>query len=133
MEDDIFNKYKAELEQDVIIDDFNIKDVQLQLPGRKHKWIARLIQHKQEIQKLQQIREEKINNGITAIKESGGLNLSDRTLRQKIELTEEIIKIDEFIKKHGIIIEYLEKVEKIFSNITYDIKNLIEIRKLELL
>ena len=35
------------------------------------------------------------------------------------------------INEEKLIVEFLEKIEKIFSSLTYDIKNIIEIMKLE--
>ena len=41
--------------------------------------------------------------------------------------------IDEEIKEHKLIVEFLEKSERIFSSMTFDIKNITEIMKLETL
>ena len=42
-----------------------------------------------------------------------------------------MIDINQQIKEHKLVIEFLEKSEKIFSSLTFDIKNLVEIIKLE--
>ena len=39
--------------------------------------------------------------------------------------------ITDYIKEQRLCIEYLEKVERILSSMTFDIKNLTEIMKLE--
>ena len=49
----------------------------------------------------------------------------------KIDSTEQIISIDEEIEETNIMIEYLEKVEQIFKTMSYDLKNIIDINKLE--
>ena len=42
----IMERYIEEIKQDLIVNDFNIKEVQLRLPARKHFWVARLIDAK---------------------------------------------------------------------------------------
>ncbi len=51
--------------------------------------------------------------------------------RSKAEEHDKIKDIDSQISENKIIIEFLEKVEKIFNSMTFDIKNLTEIMKLE--
>ena len=46
---EILNKYDVELSNILTIDEFNIKDIQLKLPGIKHIWAGRLIRHKKEL------------------------------------------------------------------------------------
>jgi hypothetical protein len=48
-----------------------------------------------------------------------------------MESNEKIVDINNQIYYNTLIIEYLEKVEKVLSSITYDIKNIVEIMKLE--
>ena len=45
--------YLKEMEKDVIFDDFTIKETQMKLPAIKHKWVGRLIRHKQTTHSLQ--------------------------------------------------------------------------------
>ena len=44
-----------------------------------------------------------------------------------------IMKLDRKIKEERLLVEFLEKAEKIFSSMTFDIKNITEIVKLETL
>ena len=50
---DLIKRYKEEIGNDLVINDFNIKEVQLRLPSRKHFWAARLIDAKIELHSLQ--------------------------------------------------------------------------------
>jgi hypothetical protein len=52
-------------------------------------------------------------------------------LDKKIDASEAIQKIDSDISEVLLSIEYLEKIENILRSMTYDIKNIIEINKLE--
>ena len=45
----LLEEYIVELEKDVKIDQFNIRDVQMKLPAYKHKWVGRLMRQKQQL------------------------------------------------------------------------------------
>ena len=47
------------------------------------------------------------------------------------QANETVEKLTEEIKESEMIVEYLEKVEKIFSAMTYDYKNIVELMKME--
>ena len=59
------------------------------------------------------------------------VQLSKASLEKAVESTDEIRKINEQIKEEESIIEYLEKVEKIYSSLTYDIKNMVQMTSME--
>ena len=52
-------------------------------------------------------------------------------LKPWVESIDEVKKINEDIKETESIIEYLEKVEKVYSSLTYDIKNMIQMTSME--
>ena len=56
---EIIEKYQEELKDHLTIDEFNLKDTQLQLAGRKHIWVGRLMRHKHELNTLQRQKKEK--------------------------------------------------------------------------
>ena len=128
----IIDKFKEELEKDTHIDELNLLQKQLQLPAIKHKWVARLIDAKRHLNNL--IRKKKvIRAAVVAALEKDGIppGIPKSSLDKKIENTKSIAEIDEQIQDIEITIEYLEKVESIFRSMTYDLKNIIEINKLE--
>ena len=45
----ILEEYLKEMEKDVVFDDFTIKETQMKLPAIKHKWVGRLVRHKQDL------------------------------------------------------------------------------------
>lgn len=134
MEDlsNLFEKYKEELKDDLAIDDFTLHDKQMKLPGVKHKWVYRLIQMKQERAKLTELRQTAMEKVVESIREAQIVSLSDRALITKASSHEIIKKIDSQIIYCKNLIDYLERVEKVCSQTTFDIKNLVEIKKLEL-
>ena len=97
----LLEEYISELSVDVQIDEFSMKDVQMKLPAIKHKWTGRLMRAKMEI-------EEK-----TA------------------ELHPDVKETWDQINELKLVVEFLEKTEKTLSSITFDIRNIVEIIKLE--
>lgn len=129
----LIDKYKQELEEDTKINLLNIKDVQMFLPSIKHKWASRLIQHKIELKKSHSLL-KKAREKIFAKNSKGNpVKVSKATMMNKVDDNDVIVRIKDKIEEHEIIIEYLEKVERVFNSMTYDIKNLVEIMKLETL
>lgn len=124
-----FFKYKEELEKDLKIDQFTIGDKVNQIPHLKHFWVAKLIESKIELKSLQKRKNELIKE-ITE-KTKAELQLSLSSTNNIINKAPVIVEINEKIEELELVIEYLEKAEKIFSSMTYDIKNSIEILKME--
>lgn len=128
--DNLFEEYEKEIFSDTKIDELNLLEKQLQLPAIKHKWVARLITHKRKVNNLEKKRKE-IKEIVLSKMSDIPKGIPKKILDAKIDTTEEIQKIDEEIEKHNIMIEYLEKVEQIFKSMSYDLKNIIDINKLE--
>jgi hypothetical protein len=128
---ELLKRYKEEIGSDLLITDFNIKDIQLKLPSRKHFWAARLIDAKIELSNLQKRKKNLKKSLVTKIIADAPVKITQQTAEIAAESTDELISITDSIKEYELIIEYLEKVEKIMSGMGYDIKNIIEIQKLE--
>ena len=133
MEDkSLFERYCVELADDTKVDDFNVKVTQSELPGRKHKWVARLIQQKIEYNKLKEVRRDAIKSIVENLRVEQVIRVSDKTLYLQAEDHELIKKIDREIMNCNILIEFLEKEEKVLASMSFDIKNLIELRRQEM-
>jgi hypothetical protein len=128
---DLLNKYKQEIEQDLIINDFNIKEVQLRLASRKHFWVARLIDEKINLNKLHKKKKDLKKKLTSKIINEAPVRLTQQTAERAADCTDEIISISDSIKDSEFVIEYLEKVDKIMNNLHWDIKNIIDIQKME--
>lgn len=128
---DVLERYKKEISEDLVINEFNIKDVQLKLPSRKHFWAARLIDTKIQLSALTKKKKiVKVSVARRIIAESP-VKLTQANAESAAESSEEVEKINALIKECECIVEYLEKVEKIFSTLHWEIKNIIELNKLE--
>jgi hypothetical protein len=127
-----FEKYNEELSIDTAIDEMNILEQQMKLPAVKHKWVARLIENKNRLNKLNRTR-KKNKAAVLANFEINGIptGIPKGKVDSKIDGTDSMLTIDEQIEDVEAIIQYLEKIEKIFHSMTYDIKNIVEIQKME--
>jgi hypothetical protein len=126
---DLFEKYYEEIKEDVKYDQINILEKQLMLPAIKHKWVSRLVMAKRKKMELEK-RKKDAKEGVMATLQIP-TGVPKVALNARIESSETIRKIDDEINETNIIIEYLEKVEKIFSSVTYDIGNATKLMVLE--
>jgi hypothetical protein len=129
---DIIEKYEAEIKEDAHVDELNVKDVAMRLPAIKHKWVSRLIYHKRQVSKLSNELDNIVDLSMKKLKQMGDIQLSPKALQARITTTAEYKKIEEDREYHRSIVDYLEHVESIFRYMTNDIKNVIEIMKLEM-
>ncbi len=127
----LIEKYNDEIKKYVTVDEFNMKQVQMDLPATRHYWVGRLMYHKQEILKLKKLRKEAQKKIADKLEHESPVGLNPKTLEQAQQNHPLIAKIDGQIAEHDLIVEYLGKIEANFRSISFDIKNLIEIVKLE--
>jgi hypothetical protein len=128
---ELLQKYIKEIAEDLKIDEINIKDVQMRTPARKHFWVARLINHKIELDKLKKKKKSLTKMLLQTAEHKTPVILSKINLEKTIEETPQIQEINDAIKENELIIELLEKTEKTFSSLTYDIKNITAIMTME--
>jgi len=127
----ILEKYGEELRMDVTLDAFTVHDVQLKLPAIKHKWVGRLMRHKSTIIDLKKKKKLRHRELIETINEEAAVRLSVSAVSSLIDEKGLMEEINDQIDEQRVVIEYLEKVERILSSMTFDIRNLTEIMKLE--
>lgn len=125
------DKYIGELFEDTTLDEFTMKDVQMKLPGIKHKWAGRLIRTKISLNQIRKKRSKLLSAMADRLIEESPVKISKPLAKQKVEQHESIIDIDDEISDKKAVIEFLEKAERILNSMTFDIKNLTEIMKLE--
>lgn len=125
--DTLFETYQKEIVEDIKVDELSLKDKAMLVPTIKHKWVGRLMTHKAQLRKLNDLKKKTLKK----ISSESPIPLSKTTLEQAAENNENIVKIQESIDRLEVIIEYLEKVEKLTSSLTWDCKNLIDLQKLE--
>lgn len=128
---ELLERYIKEITNDLQVDELNIKDVQMRLPSRKHFWAARLIKHKIDLSKIKQDKDKTRRDLIQKVSQTTPVKLSLPTLEKTVDSLEEMEELKTCIREHELIIELLEKAEKNFNSMTFDIKNIIELMKLE--
>ena len=128
---ELLRKYINEIGQDLVLDDFNLKEAQMRLPARKHFWVARHMEAKIKRNSLigdkKKIKKELVKKVIT----DSPVRISQSAAESAAERHESIDSLNKGIAEQDAIIEYLEKVEKIMGNMHWEIKNIIDINKME--
>jgi hypothetical protein len=119
--------------KDVDLDEFNLKDVQMKLPALKHKWVGRLIRAKGELERLRSARDNVVKQVAQEVIDTATYQVNLATAQKAAEKHASVKSIDESIKENRLIVDFLEKGERIFSGMSFDIKNIIEVMKLETL
>jgi hypothetical protein len=127
----LLEDYIKELENDLKIDELNLKDYQLRLPGIKHKWAGRCIRHKLELIDIKREKEILKKTLANKLQEQSPVKITAPVAERTAEKYAEVLKFDDKIKQFELIIELLEKAEKTLSSTSFDIKNLVDIIKLE--
>jgi hypothetical protein len=128
---ELLERYIKEIAEDLRVDELNIKDVQMRLPSRKHFWSARLINHKIDLQRIKKSRDKKKKELIQQVADNAPIKFSMPSLEKTVDSLDTMEELNDSVREQELIIELLEKVEKNFNSMTYDIKNIIEIIKLE--
>jgi hypothetical protein len=127
----LFEKYNNEIKKYVTVDEFNMKQIQMDLPSARHYWVGRLMFHKHEIHKLKKLRKQAHQKITEKIQNESPVGLTVKTIESAIDRHTVVTKIDEQIAENELLVDYLNKIETNFRSISFDIKNLIEIVKLE--
>lgn len=124
--------YITELENDLKFDELSLKDYQQRLPGIKHKWAGRCIRHKLELIALKKNKDKLKRAIVDKINEMSPVKLTAPVAERTAESSTELTEADAYIKEIELVIELLEKSERTLNSTSYDIKNLIDIMKLEI-
>ena len=131
MDMEILKRYISEITKELDINEMNLKESSMRAPARKHFWVSRLINHKVDLNTCKKTKDNLVKSLIVKAEAASPVQLSKASLEKAVESTDEIRKINEQIKEEESIIEYLEKVEKIYSSLTYDIKNMVQMTSME--
>ena len=126
---DLLETYSKEIEMDTSIDVTNIMEKQLSCPNVKHKWLFRLMKAKKELIDLVELKDNFVNN---VMNKDNPLKLSKAVIANKLETQGDYKNLQKRIKEQEILVEYLDSsVNKIFSQMGFDFKNLVELMKME--
>ena len=125
-------KFSEEVKVDLKINDMNLSDMSFDVPQKKHYWATRLIFEKQKLNQLEREKKKLEREVLKAATNALPIEASYRLKKSKVNETQVMQNITQEIEDQKLLVQYLEKVEKIFAFITNDIKNIIEIRQMDL-
>jgi len=128
---ELLRKYIEDITKDLYLDDFNIKEAQMRLPARKHFWVARLMEAKIKRNSFFRNKKNLKKEVVKKVISDSPVRISQSAAESAAERHESISKLNESISEQDSIIEYLEKVEKIMGHMHWEIKNIIDINKME--
>ena len=128
---DLLQEYQEKISEFLVIDELNMKDKQMELPGARHYWVGRLMHHKQEILKLQRAKTQALVMLRQKIEGESPVMLNHKTIHSSINSHEVIQKIDQEIAKNELYVDYLTRVEANFRDAQYGLNNLTKIITLE--
>lgn len=130
-EPDLLEKYQKQIAEFLSIDELNMKDKQMMLPGERHYWVGRLMFHKQEILKLQRVKSQAIVKLREKLESSSPVVLNKQTINHSVQNHEIIQKIDYEIQKNELCVDFLSRVEANLRDAQYGLNNLTKIITLE--
>ncbi len=127
----LLDQYIDEIEKDLQINEFNLKDSSMKTPARKHYWVSKLIRHKKNLLILKKQKDNIKREIVDKIIEESPVKITTPVAEKASYKHNKMKEISEKISNEELIIEFLEKTEKTFSAVGFDIKNIIEIMKME--
>lgn len=128
---EVLSNYIQQIKNDLEINQINIADVARKLPARRHHWAARLIEHKIKINELEKQKSNIIKEVSAKIGKDSPVLMSSKTIQNAAESSNDIQSINEQIATNKLIVEFLEQVQKNFFSASHDVRNIVEIMKLE--
>jgi len=128
---EMMDTYGGEFKEEMVFDEFHIHELMQKLPVINHKWVARMIRYKDDLNKIKRLKEGKKKELYEYYKSTQIVNMSDAALYRKIDACDDIKKINRVMEDTKLMIEYLSGIVDICRRSGYDVKNIIEWIKLE--
>ena len=124
-------RYIKELEDDVKLTEYNLREKSLLCSSNWAKWLSYLFLEKENMQRIADATQKILK------KKSATVKSTDSVLRMKSE--EKISENDETVKKLNLLskqtqdkIDYIERALNILQNFGYQIKNVHDVLKLQM-
>jgi hypothetical protein len=124
-------KYQQQYQEFCNIDDFNLEDRAKRVPAEKHFWVCRLIDAKIEMDNLHKMKASHRTTLKQKILTESPIVLNEQVLNTQVDKSPSMDNINQKIKEHAFMIEYLEKLVNQITFIGNDIKNIISVKALQ--
>jgi|TARA_B100000085_G_C18160114_1_gene357062 hypothetical protein len=128
---DIIERYQQEADIDTNLDRLSVTETQERLVSNKHKWAARLTNHKYNINKYVTEKTLLTNQLIEEYQNNQPVSVSRNIAEKAIINNKQLVSINFKIENEILIVDFLDKIYKNVSFATNDIKNLAELIRLE--
>jgi len=128
---DIIERYQQEADIDTNLDRLSVTETQERLVSNKHKWAARLTNHKYNINKYVTEKALLTNQLIEEYQNNQPVSVSRNIAEKAIINNKQLVSINFKIENEILIVDFLDKIYKNVSFATNDIKNLAELIRLE--
>lgn len=115
------------------IDDLNLEEKLKKLPHEKHFYVARYMDAKIERDQLDKKLKVARSKASSRIMEDAPVALNSRELNSSLDSLESIQEINDQIKELDYVVQYLDMAIKQITFMGNDLKNLIELKKMELM
>jgi hypothetical protein len=126
----LLEQYAKEVEIDTSIDATNVMDKQMSAPNVKHKWLYRLMQARMQLLKYTEEKEAILQAAIEH--NPARLKISNAAIKASVESKDEVKALNTKINRYTLLVDYLDGVvNKIYTQIGFDFKNLVELMKME--
>lgn len=127
---ELLKRYQEQYEEFCKIDSFNLDERARRVPAEKHFWVCRLIDAKILRDKLIK-QKSRLKNGVEEkLMENSPVRV-DKSYLNKIDESPVLENINEKIKETEYLIEYLDLLVRQVTYIAQDIKNIVDIEKLQ--
>ena len=128
---EILQKYMKELEEDVKVTEYNLKEKALTTSALWAKWLSYLYHEKQNLDKIAETKQKILKKKM--LQNNNNDSILKMKSQEKIEQSDENIKkLNIFAKMTQSNIDFIERALNIFANLGFQIKNITEIIKLNL-
>jgi len=127
---EIIKRYQEQYSEFCQIDDFNLESRAKRVPAEKHFWVCRLIDAKIEKDRLIKQKDATKSQLVDKVVSESPVKLNKQIVGD-IDDAPSLKALNQKIREHDFLIEYLEKLVNQITYIAQDIKNITEIKKLE--
>lgn len=128
--DDLIEKYRTEFKEDVLYNQMNILDKTLELPTIRHKWSSRLVYARKAITTFENKKKNIKKAAIDKFSETSD-RLPKAAMDAKLEESDTVKELTAKIDLYKRLASYLEQCEKNLYSASFDMKNSIELIKME--
>lgn len=127
---EVYDRYKRQFAEWSSINLMNIGEKTMSAVSQKQWAVARLHDTKRELVKLNKDKKKLKQEIVNKISENSPVNIDKKSM-EAIDNLPQLEEMNETIKDCEFVIKYLEDVVKMYQYVNQDIKNIIDVIRLE--